>query len=441
MSQSPFIDPNVPLISIFDLRGLVPSQVEQLVPLMNPQWQRPVISKIVDQMSGATQMKTGNRNFKIYRQPNDYPAATIDTRNTSGANLVLNFTSSSFQALPPNHLVVSSSGCFGQVIQASSGQIIIQFISNPNGNTSFTSADFAINELVSDRGVYGNINNRSNPATVFTLPTEYDNVIGRFDAGCSVSFEDANNKTYITTPFGQAYAMMKEMQTIQRMYQQYYSYMLSDAPLVISQNSPKPSSWLNQIKTMGGLTQPIAGVLTLQALRNTIRRYKAQGGFTSDEIVVTCGSQYLGDAQEALEPYVLTAGEYNVVGGEKVKGLNIYTYGFEGLTIKLICDPFLDNPLIWDIDPSTGFTKRSRSAIWMSTDRVKTENGGTLPFVSDYYFGKSADVHRWVVNGGYDANGNEVNVGSNSTTEASINFVLNKTTQIMNPAGCLYHGN
>jgi len=40
-----------------------------------------------------------------------------------------------------------------------------------------------------------------------------------------------------------------------------------------------------------------------------------------------------------------------------------------------------------------------------------------------------------------DSKGNDVQVGSNSKYGATINFVLNKTTQLMNPGGCLYHGN
>jgi hypothetical protein len=440
-ANSPFISPTEPLISIFDIRGMVPSQVEQLVPLMNPQFQRPVISKVVNQMQGAIQTKAGNRYFKVYRQPNDFPSFTIDTRTASGSNLILTATDSSFQAIPIGHQVFSdATGCLSEVIDAGAGFVTVQFVSNPNGNTAFVSADFAADSLVADSGQWGNINNRQNPQTVFTLPIEYDNIIGQFDAGAEITHEDVNNKTYLSTPFGNAYAMMKEKQALERMYQSYYSYMMKDAPMVNNANKPLPSSWLNQIKTMGGLQVPISAPLTLTALRNTIRAYVANGGFTGDEIVVTCGSQYLGDAQEALEPYVLTAGDHNVVGGQEVKGLNIYMYGFEGLKLKFIKDPYLDNKQIFGVG-ADGFSKRSRSAIWMSTDRVQTENGGTLPFVCDYYFGSKSDVQRWEVQGSMDSKGNSVNVGSTSKKAATVNFTLDKTTQLMNPSGCLYHGN
>lgn len=439
---STFTSPSVPLESIFDQLGLVPSQVEQLVPLMNPQFQRPVITKLVNQMQGATQTKAGNRYFKVYRQPNDFPSFTIDTRTTSGSFLILTATDSSFEAIPVGHQVFSvATSCLAEVVAASAGSITIQFVSNPNGATSFASGDFVVDSLCSDSGQWGNINNRSNPATVFTVPVEYDNIIGQFDAGCEITHEDVNNKTYITTPFGPAYAMMKEKQTLERMYQAYYAYMMRDQAMVTNANKPLPSSWLNQIKTMGGLQIPLSAPLTLPALKAAIRAYVANGGFTGDEIVITCGSQYLGDAQDALEPYVLTAGKNNVVGGEEVKGLNIYMYGFEGLTLKFIKDPFLDNKMIFGTDASTGFSTRSRSAIWMSTDRVQTENGGTLPFVVDYYFGQKADVQRWENQGSMDAKGNSVSVGSTVKKAATVNFTLDKTTQIMNPAGCMYHGN
>lgn len=441
-SNSTFIDPSIPLVSIFDLRGMMPSSVERLVPLMNPQFQRPVITKLVDHMKGSTvQEKTGNRLFKVYRQPNDYPSATVDSRTASGSDLILTFTDTAFQALPVGHQVTATTGALAEIIFAQAGTITVQFLSNSNGNTSFVAGDFAVDTLASDSGTFGNVNNRSNPATVFTLPIEYDNVIGRFDAGCAISFEDANNLTYLDTPYGKAYAMQKEMQTIQRMYQQYYAYMMRDNAMVQSQNRPLPSSWINQIKTMGGFQQSFAGALSLQELRDAVREYEAQGGFSGEEIVVTCGSQYLGDVQESLEPYVITSGTANVVGGDTIKGLNITMYAFEGLVLKFIKDPFLDNKMIFGTDPNTGFSKRSRSAIWMSTDMVKTENGGTLPFVTDYYFGNTADVHRWEVQGSMDSKGNPVSVGSNSKTEAEVNFYVNKTTQLMNPAGCMYHAN
>ena len=40
-----------------------------------------------------------------------------------------------------------------------------------------------------------------------------------------------------------------------------------------------------------------------------------------------------------------------------------------------------------------------------------------------------------------DSKGNNVTVGASVKKAATVNFSMDRTTQIMNPAACLYHGN
>jgi hypothetical protein len=322
--------------------------------------------------------------------------------------------------------------------------VTLRCVYSPTGtaNTAFAAADFAGDELVSDRGALGNINNRLTPETVFTLPTEYSNFIAQYDAGAYISHEDVNNKTYIKNQFGSDfYALQKESQALQRLMQTYYARLYSNIPAVADANKPVGASLINQINTMGGFSTGISGAITETTLKNVIRQYVANGGFTGEEIVVLCGSQYLGDIQEALTQYVETAGTHNVLGGQEVQGINIYTYGFEGLKLKFIKDPFLDNKQIFGVDATTGFSNRSRSAMWMNTDMCKTEQGVGVPFVCDYYFGNTADVFRWEVAGSMDSKGNPVTNGATDKKGCQVNFTLDKQTQLMNPAACMYHGN
>ena len=439
---TPFISNQDSLQSIFDQRNLTPRFVESLVPILNPQFARPALSKIIDILDGAVLKKAGNRKFNINRQPNDYPAATIATRTANGTLLTLTLSDTSFEAIPVNNAVVSVSGCFAEVVGKSSGTMTLRFVSKPDGSTAFASTDFAVAELVSDRSAIGNINNRNTPETVFTLPTEYSNYIAQYDAAAYISHEDVNNKTYIKNNFGSDfYALNKETQALQRLMQTYYARLYSNVAAVADANKPIGSSLLNQINTMGGFSQGISGSVTETVLKSVIRQYVANGGFTGDEIVVLCGSQYLGDIQESLAQYVITAGDKNVLGGQEVKGINIYMYGFEGLKLKFIKDPFLDNRSIWGTDPNTGYSNRSRSAIFANTDPCKTEQGVSVPFVCDYYFGNTADVFRWEVAGSMDSKGNPVTQGATDKKGCQINFTMDKQTQAMNPAAWMYHGN
>ncbi len=437
-----FAAPNQNLISIFDMDNLIPAQVEQLIPKMNPAFQRPVISKLIDNMGIGAVQNVGNVIFNVYRQPNDFPSSSIQSQSLAGGNLTLTLSGDSINALQPDMLVQGSSGCVATVISNNgNGQVVLKFFSNPNGNTAFDSAaDFLAGQIASYRGTLGNQQNRQVSNMPFVLPTQFQNYVSQWDAKTTVTFNDAHTKTYVSTPAGNFYALQKEVQTMGFMMQGYSAYMLNDMPKVANSNRPMGASIVNQIKTMGGLSVPLSSPLTIQAFRDAARLYKASGGFITDEVVVTCGSQYLGDIQEDMASYVLTSGTNNVVGGSEVLGLNITTYGFEGLKFKFIVDPFLDNKRIFGIDPATGFSRRSRSAIWMATERVQTENGGTLPFVVDYYFGSTSDIARQEVVGMTNSRGEYVKQGANGQKAAEVNFSVNKTTQLMNPSGCLTHG-
>lgn len=439
MAVSLFAPNNQPLTNILDADGLVPAQIERLIPLLTPRYQRPVLSKIVDTLgSGATQ-KIDNIKFTIYRQPNDYQSATIQTRTASGLQLVLALTGDGINAIQQGSIVVSESGALAEVVVSDSGSITISFFQNPNGNTAFVAADFALGEQATSIGTIGDIYNRNVSNNPFSLPTPYVNYIGQWDDACEITFQDANTKTWVNTSMGKFYALAKESQTLQQMMVKYNRYMLSDVAASGNGNKPVGASVINQIKTMGGLSVPLSSQLTLASFRDTVRQYISRGGFTGTEVVVICGAQYLGDIQTSAIDYLLTAGTNNTIGGNSVKGINVFEYGFNGLNFKFIVDPFLDNIKAWGANSTTGFSNRSRSAVWMSTDKVQTENGGLLPFVCDYYQG-SPDVVRQIVNGMTDLNGEYVKVGSNGKKAATINYTLNKCTQLMNPAACLTHG-
>jgi hypothetical protein len=441
--SSPFISNQDSLQSIFDQRNLTPRFVEALVPIMNPQFARPALSKLIDVLDGAVLKKATNRKFNINRQPNDFPSATIATRTANGSLLSLTVSDNTFDALRTGNLVVSSSSCSAEVVSKSYGTLLLRFVTKPDGSTAFAATDFAVGEIVSDRGALGNINNRLTPETLLTLPNEYSNYIAQYDDSAYISFEDVNNKTYIKNKFGSDfYALQKETQALQRLMQTYYARLYSNVAAVSDANKPVGASLINQINTMGGFSIGISGAVTESTLKAAIRQYVTNGGFTGDEIVVLCGSQYLGDIQESLGTnYLQYAGSENTLGGKDIDGINIYNYGFEGLKLKLIKDPFLDNKQIWGVDNTSGYSNRSRSAIWMNTDPCKTEQGIAVPFVCDYYFGNTADVQRWEVKGSMDAKGNPAGDGATDKKGCQVNFTLDKQTQLMNPAACMYHGN
>lgn len=433
---------NEPIPSVFDAVGIGEKQVENLVPKLSPAFSRPVLSIITDQLMGGTQKrKSAQRKFTIYRQENDYPSATIQNRASNGAALVLTFTDSTFASIVPGNMVKSVSGCLGKVETIDQGSMVVTFFANPNGNTAFVSADFAANEMVSDRGTIGNTINRVNPINVFSLPDATYNMVSQMDAGCFLTFDEMQTKTYLKNSKGtQYYAYQKDKQTLERLYQQYITRTYDNVPVNLSQTEPVGASLLNQILTMGGgqTTLGASSTFTEAQLQAAIQEYTASGGFTTDEILVVGGSQYVANWQKALANYVVQSGNRNTLGGETVNGINIMEYGFQGLHFKVAVDKILDNQRMWGT--TNGFSTRSNSAIWAAVQKVETENGELAPFACAYYLGETDDIKRTVIEGMIDENGNSVRKGNNGQKGVSIQYTWDKTDQLMNPRTCWYHG-
>jgi len=430
-----------PIASVFDGIGILEKEVENLVPMLSPAYQRPKLSVLIDQLSNGTQKKKAKtRIVNIYRQDNDYPSGYITSRSTQGSNLYLQLADQ-FASIPVNNMVFADSGAIGQVQDKGEGWMLVSFFSNANGATAFTSADFAQAEQVVDGGDIGNLITRNSKETIFSIPDNTQNIIPTYNASAYLDFEDFVNVTYLKAANGtQYFATNKDVQALERLMQQYCVRTYKNVPATLSGSQPVAASLVNQIVSMGGTQRPLNTQMTYAELKNTIRLYTSKGGFTSNEVAVFAGSQYIADFQEALEtPLIQYTGKDNTIGGEEIKGIDVMAFAFQGLNIKLIHEPILDNQRMFGTDAS-GFSKRSRSAIWMNTAPVKLEGGGTAPFAMGYYVGQNADIQRWSIPGSMDDKGNRVAVGNNAKKGCQVEYTWDKLEQISNPRAALYHG-
>ncbi len=429
--------------SALDFLGGTDKAVEQFVIQLSPAYQRPKLSMLLDQIEGGTVKKMTNRQFTIFRQDNDYPNMTIASRISQGANLKLVATDSSFAAIAKGNAVYAASGAIGKVVDKDNGYIVVSFVSNPNGNTSFVSADFAANEEAIDGGDIGNIQDRQSKETIFSLPDPYLNIIGTINATAQITFEDVNTKTYITNIDGQSYyATQKEVQTLERLMQQWVKRQLSDTPASFNSNEPIGASLVNQAKSMGGTYVPLGATSAFSAstYKNIFREYISKGGFTSNEVIGWCGADYMANFQDTFEDlHIKFVGVNNTVGGQSVKGIDFREYAYAGLSIKLMHDPIMDNAKMWGT-ASNGHSKRSNSCVFMNTSPAKNENGGVSPFACSYYFGETADIVSTVVEGMIGSNGKYVSKGSNGKKAFTREFTYDKQEVFMNPRGILLHG-
>lgn len=439
--NSTFIDPNLPLVSVFANYGINDRQVEPLVPKLAPAFQRSVISAIAEQIGKPQLVSAKTPIFQIYRQPNDWAAATIADRSAVGTDLVLTWSDPSFQAIRVGNMIQAKSGAVGIVKSKSAGTATIGFLSNSNGSTAFGASDFVIGQLASDRGDVTDRDNRLSKETLFTLPVPYQNIVSSMSDTTTVNFAEANQYTYLKNINGtQYYALSKVSQMLGRMQQTYSIRMVGDISANFDTAKPVGGSLIWQIKNQGGSTRAINAAITESEFNEAIQQYINNGGYASKEVIIVGGSSYIQDLQKnVFKQYVTTAGNNNVLGGKEVKGLNIMSYYYSGFTFHLIMDEFLNNPNIWQpSDLFAGETVRSKSAIWMNAAPVPTENGGTLPFVSDYYYGVP-DMIVTEVKGMTDMMGRPNKEGVSGKLSSTVEVNWNKTTQFNNPAQCFYH--
>jgi len=441
MSNQPLIPNDQEALYLFDLAGYVPSVFEKAVTIQNPAFQRPALTKLVGYFGNEgiqTTHRAGNRVFNMAVQQNDYPFATIQSRTVNGANLDLVFTDSTFNSFAEGTTIASDTLTLGTVVTASPGKVTIAFDQNQAGTTAFVTADFAAGEGTSLMGMWGNVNDRKNYQISQSIPTKYTNVIGQFDGGCEIKYDDIYTKTYFDFQGSNCYLSGQEYIALQKYYQAYYAYMSNDFAMKLG-SVPKPATWINQIKTMGGFQKAKTGPLTLTSFKELAKEFIINSGLNGDRIMIIAGSDYAWQIGDILTPYVLTAGINNVVGGKDVSGMSIKNYSVLNKQIMLIIDPFMDNSKIFGTNATTGYSNRSDSAIWFSPEMVQVEGGGVVPPVIDKYFGL-ANLLTTQDPGMIDRYGNNVSTGHGSKKSCIINYSMDRVTQITNCAMAMYHG-
>lgn len=434
---------DVSLPSLFDELGIAAKALENTVPLLDPAFQRPVHARLIDQLSGGTinAKQSGQRLFTIYRKENDYPYATIQSRQANGPYLNLFLNETDFAAIPVGNMIKSDSGCLGKVETKDLGKITVSFYANPNGNTSFVAADFANASGITDRGAIGNISNRQELEYVMPLPELVQNIVPTYDMTVEILHDDVFSKTHLMNREGKPYyAMMKEFEALGLLNRQYVARTLDNVPAVLSGQQPAAASLLNQTLTMGGGQTTLGqNEMTTEAFwQDTLERFVSTGAFTNGEVVGIFGQRLYGSFQKALAPYLVTAGKNNTIGGDTVKGIDISEYKFGGVSIKTMLEPIYSDTRMWGVN-TNGFSKRANTGMLISTEKVKTQQGELLPFMSSRYFSDTQDIQRWETHGSMDAKGNNVKVG-NGKKAARVNYTLDKVDYFNNPKATWYIG-
>lgn len=413
--------------------------VEKYVVKTYPQFN--LYNKIIEALGGEpTLVQVGNRLFDMYNKGNTYPAASIATRVIE-PNGTLNITwdDANFEAIVQGNAVECSTGVLAIVSFTNPGTANLKFYFSPAGDTAFTSDDFLVGTLASDRGDVGNIQNRASKQRVIERPFRNQNIVDLVTNTEELSMDEMNQLTYITningTPY---YAQNAVLNMLERTAKQKYVRTL-EGQFNNDPRTPMGMGFTNQIRTQGGTYVAMTAALDEDFFLSFIDQQIANGATPGTEIMIVAGSSWLGYFQRFMKPYIVTAGNTNTVGGVEVKGIDITNYYYSGRHYRVICDPSMDNPQMWPSGTSTalpGVLKKSHSAYFFDTSRVQTEQGSEA-FIKKYWFGSAgADMFMTPINGLVSIKNNTLALTSatNSTLSGKMEVVYNCTTQLTNPA-------
>ncbi len=126
----------------------------------------------------------------------------------------------------------------------------------------------------------------------------------------------------------------------------------------------------------GGLYRPMLNDWTQSDLDDFLTEFIAKNAQPVKNIKVYCGRQALKSLQVILRPFVLTAGDRNVVGGSAVVGSDIYDYAIAGLRVRFEHYPLFDNPLFaGQVSSITGKSLMSSTIMIIDAAMCESANG------------------------------------------------------------------
>ncbi len=148
----------------------------------------------------------------------------------------------------------------------------------------------------------------------------------------------------------------------------------------------------------GGTYMPLSGAITQNAWHDFISEIarKVNGG--SRRLVALMGTDFLAAMQGIVEPYIKQAGNQNTFGGVSVKGLDVMTYSYGGITIDFVKWGLLDDEMFrTDLSSITGKPRMSSSCYILDLTPIPAADGsGMLSPVRKFHFNNDELIANYV---------------------------------------------
>jgi hypothetical protein len=412
--------------------------VEQFVVEQFPEYH--VINTIQMQLGGVNYEKVGKRKYETPRVGNTYPASPIAARSLTGGVLTLNWEDPTATPFRKDEVIMSETGVAALCIESQNGvgKFIFQYSKASEATTAFVTADFAVGESASGRGSMPNVSSGQigTERKVITPYLEY-NYIPMYQETASFNYEEAAERNELPGGWWIESQIYQAMQRISESYavNQYDSARSARNGIYTN------DGFEQQIFRAGGIIEPFYGDLAQINITSFIDKLKANGAAGSEYLVLG-GYDYLGMLQRnVFQNYITYVGINNTIGGKEVKGIDVHTFSYNGITVKFVEEKMFSNPnMFTTASAASAVIKQARKAFWFNTAPVRLANGkGTVSFLQGKKYGNMdmvvADFPGYI---GKDGNMN-VAAAKARSLEFTTDVIYNKTQQLTNAASCGVH--
>jgi hypothetical protein len=386
---------------------------------------------------GEMKERSGDYKVEVYQDGIEWPFATISKRDASNVNLILTLAQKNAQ-LQAGDTVRSKSLVQAKVVSCVEGKLTIK----PYSTSAFTSADFAVGEIVGFNGHHTPLDGGDSIQRRVYMPTSTYNIIQQLRVTAEIQANEAWRETFLYNSQGRPYYFTDTQQNKLGELMTTVCKNLYTGERIEDTQSPQSGGVLWQLKNQGGTYRAFYSTSGFETeLENLSLDINQQGVIPSGTFYGLAGYGYRAIFGKAFKEYVVTAGVNNVVGDKDVTGLDITTYATPGgYKYKMEKENFRDSKALFGEEGYSTINnslKSSNTCVFFDPGQVRT-NGGTAPAVMNYYYG-SAGLITGETPGLTNMQGVESKRGTNGRLASKEDYHLSGMYQLMQPARHAYH--
>lgn len=315
--------------------------------------------------------------------------ATITGVSASGLNLVVTYTGTgTVDPFRTNWIVLDANLKKGRIILHSLGSVTIE----PDGSALSAATDFQPGTFLKN-GWNASTNRESRKTEDLKYVPDSDSNFAAVSRNTTyIDLEDQiNSRPQIK---GNSIWYGQEQWGIQDWVKQLSLRWLVDERAQVTgwdgmRNTNGGCLW--SILNRNGQVIPSTAIFTLADMQDIIMGLRLKDATPDLNIACFLGSSVLGEIQKAIGGTAIQyAGVDNTYGVGALGGINVEFYKYLGATLRFYSMPEFDNAQGLFADPVTynpGTTKGNNSALFINTNELPAEGGGTVPCVELFHRG------------------------------------------------------